>query len=178
MSKYNNEDKKIYIELMESAKHSIRSAAKEAGIPKSVGERWWKTYQSLGMEFLLNKSTIKSQNYSLEFKLHGIKYRKDKKLSLNQAAADLGITADALARWEKLYFEEGEAVFCIKMNEKPPRAMKNKEYKDYKANSLTEKEAKELIAENERLRAEIDYIKKCIALTQQKRKSQAKKKQK
>lgn len=175
MSKYNDEDKKKYIELMESAKHSIRSAAREAGVSKSAGERWWKTYQSLGMEFLLNKSKVRIKNYSLEFKLHGIKYRKDNQLSLNQAAADLGITASVLANWEKLYFEEGEAVFSIKTNEKPPKAMKNKEYR---ATSLTQKETKELILENERLRAELDYIKKCIALTQQNEKSKVKKKQK
>jgi len=49
MTKYNIEDKKKYIELIKSGKHSVRSAAKEAGVSKSVGERWWKTYESLGL---------------------------------------------------------------------------------------------------------------------------------
>lgn len=173
MSKYSIEDKRKYIKLIESGKHSIRSAAKEVGVSKSVGERWWKTYQSLGIEALTKKQRNHSTNYSSEFKLHAIKYKRDKNLSFNQAAADLGVAITTLTRLEQIYLEQGEEGLSMNANRRPYKTMKNK---GSKINSSTEKE--ELIAENERLRAEIDYLKKCIALTQEKRKLQTKKKQK
>jgi len=172
MSKYSIEDKRKYIKLLESGKHSIRSAAKEVGVSKSSGERWWKIYQSLGIEALVKKSKNFSRNYSSEFKLHAIKYKKDNHLSINQAAADLGVAVSTLTKWEQIYLKQGEEVFSVKLNRKPYKTIKSKESK---INSSTEKE--ELIAENERLRAEIDYLKKCIALTQEKKKLRAKKKQ-
>ena len=75
MSKYNLEDKKKYIELIKTGKHSIRSAAKELGISKSVGERWLKIYESLGIEGLTTDNIKQVKNYSFEFKLNGVKYK-------------------------------------------------------------------------------------------------------
>lgn len=76
MSKYSIEDKRKYIKLIETGKHSIRSAAKEVGASKSVGERWLKTYQSLGIEALIKKPRNHYTKYSSEFKLYAIEYKK------------------------------------------------------------------------------------------------------
>lgn len=173
MSKYSIEDKKKYIKLIESGKHSIRSAAKEIGVSKSVGERWLKTYKALGIEALIKKPRNHYTKYCSEFKLYAIEYKKDNHLSFNQASADLGVAIATLTRWEQIYLEEGEEGLSVSANRRPYKTMKNRESK---INSSKGKE--ELIEENERLRAEIDYLKKCIALTQEKGKPQTKKKQK
>ena len=173
MIKYTIEDKRKYIELIKSGKHSLRSAGKEAGVSKSVGERWWKTYESVGFDALLKKTTG-SKNFSSEFKLNGIKYMQENHLSLNQASIDLGISSNTLARWEKIYLEEGEMGFYPKEKSLKHKTMKKNE--DSKL-SISNKETKEdLIKKNEKLEAEIAYLKKCIALVQEKTKSQTKKK--
>lgn len=172
MSKYSIEDKKKYIELIKTGKHSIRSAAKELGISKSVGERWLKIHESLGVEGLITDSIKPGKNYSFEFKLNGVKYKQENHLSLNQASIDLRISSGSLARWEKIYLEEGDVGFMPKVRNLQPKVMKNKESK---LSSSTEKGNHELIYENDKLKAEIAYLKKCIALAQAKTKSETKK---
>jgi len=86
----------------------------------------------------------------------------------------LGISATTLARWEQIYLEEGEEGLAAIAKSRPSKAMKNKESK---LDSSTDKAKEELIIENERLRVEIAYLKKCIALAQKKKKLQAKKRQ-
>lgn len=171
MIKYNTEDKKKYIELMKTGKHSLRSAAKELGISKSVGERWLKIYESLGMEGLVKDKIKNGKNYSFEFKLNEVKYKQENHLSLNQASMDIGISSGSLYRWEKIYFEEGELGFTLKVKDLSSKAMKNKKSE---LSTTTDQSKEELVNENEKLKVEVAYLKKCIALAQTNTKSQTK----
>ena len=116
---------------------------------------------------------IKILKYDNKLKLNGVKYKQDNHLSLNQASIDIGILSGTLARWEKIYLEEGEVGFMQKVKNLQPKVMKNKESK---LSSSTEKGIKKLTSENDKLTAEVAYLKKCIALAQEKTKLQTKKK--
>lgn len=173
MTKFNEEIKKKFIELMESKKHSISSAANEIGISISVGKRCWKMYNNHGYEGLI----MKSGNYSGEFKVNAVKYMHENHLSINEASANLGIPSHAtLLKWERIYYEEGEEGLLVEKRGRPNKSMSKNTTKTPK-NSSKEKE-EDLIAEVQRLRAENAYLKKYNALVQEKQRLQTKKKQK
>ena len=172
MTKFNEEIKKKFIELMKSNKHSISSAAKEIGISNSVGKRCWKMYSIHGYEGLI----MKSGNYSGEFKINAVKYMRENNLSIQEASAKLGIPSHTtLLKWERIYYEEGEEGLLVEKRGRPNKPMSKNTTKTPK-NSSKEKE-EDLIAEVQRLRAENAYLKKYNALVQEKQRLQAKKKQ-
>lgn len=173
MTKFNGETKKKLIELMESNKHSVSSASKEIGVSVSIGKRWWKMYTEHGLEGLI----MKSGTYCGDFKVNAVKYMHDNKLSLNETSAMFGIPGvSTLLKWERIYYEEGEAGLLHERRGRPNKDM-TKKSKDPKK-KLEKQVEEDLIAEVERLRAENAYLKKYNALIQEKRDLQAKKKQK
>lgn len=173
MTKFNEEIKKKFIELMESNKHSTVSAAKELGISRSVGKRWWKMYSNHGYEGLI----MKSGSYSGEFKLNAVKYMHNNNLSINEASARLGIPSNAtLLMWERIYYEEGDEGLLIEKRGRPKKSMNKNSMKTPK--NISKEREEDLIAEVQRLRAENAYLKKYNALVQEKQSLQAKKKPK
>ena len=95
--------------------------------------------------------------YSGEFKQKVIEDVIQNKLTQREAATKYGITNKTqVLRWERIYLEEGAEGLCIERrgrgsSGRPPKQMDKKVEED-------------LIAENQRLRAEIDYLKKLNAL--------------
>lgn len=172
MTKFNEEIKKKFIELMKSNKYSASSAAKEICISASVGKRWWKMYNKHGYEGLI----MKTGNYSSIFKVNAVKYMHENHLSISEASANLGIPSDAtLLKWERIYYEEGEEGLLVERRGRPKKSMSKNTTKNPKDFSKVIEE--DLIAEVQRLRAENAYLKKYNALVQEKQRSQAKKKQ-
>ena len=171
MTKYTVETKKKLIELIEKKNHSINSAARELGVSKSIAKRWMKMYQAHGYEGLI----MKKRSYSGEFKINVVEYMHKNYMSLEEASAKYGIPAPStLAKWERIYYEEG-AIGLTTDNRGRPRKNMSKKPKEKKISKGVEED---LIAEIQRLRAENAYLKKYNALVQEKKNIEAARKRK
>lgn len=170
MTKYNELTKKKFIELMNSNGHSTYSAAKELNISRPVAQRWWTMYKVHGYKGLV----MKSKKYDGEFKLNVIKYMHDNHLSYYDVSAKFGIPSDStLRKWERIYYEQGEEGLLKNRQGRPRKTMSNT-----KNNDLSKEKEEDLIAEVQRLRAEVAYLKKYNALVQKKKDLKTRKKQK
>ena len=104
------------------------------------------------------------RRYTPEFKVMVIETMRKEKLSHKEAARRFKINAhSAVAKWERIYLEEGKEGLYIerrgrKSTGRPPKLKKEVE--------------EDLIAEVQRLRAENAYLKKLNALVQEREKSQ------
>lgn len=174
MTKYNLELKKKFVELIESNQYSIGAVSNELGISVSMGRRWWKMYQTHGLEGL----SMKSGKYSGEFKVHVVKYMYENHLSVKEASAMFGIPSDTtLLRWECIYASEGESGFMLEKRGRPRKNDMEKEKTEIECNPNNSETKDDLILEVKRLRAEVAYLKKSIALKEEKRSLQTKKNQ-
>ncbi len=106
------------------------------------------------------EKTRRNKVYGAEFKIsvimdmreHHLGYRETaRKYELRQS----GSVVDMLKRWERIYLEEGAEGL---MKERRGRGSKGRPLK------LDKKVEEDLIAENQRLRMEIEYLKKLSAL--------------
>ena len=107
----------------------------------------------------------KQKNYSAEFKICVIMDMRENRLSYYAAARKYGIitkstggATNTLRRWERIFLEEGAEGL-----------MKERRGKSYGSKKgcppkLDRKVEEDLIAENQRLRMEIEYLKKLSAL--------------
>ena len=97
--------------------------------------------------------------YTGEFKQKVVEYMRENKLSYNETMRIFEITGKmSIARWERIYLEEGAEGLKIerrgsKGKGRPPK--------------LEKKVEEDLIAENQRLRMENEYLKKLNALVQE-----------
>jgi transposase len=149
---------------------SIRSLSKRWIISTSLIRKWIDHHRLLGLKGLLPKSAI---YHTREFKLKVVKAYKDKELSLRDCCLQFNIPSQStLSSWVKRYDQRG----LDGLNEqkgRPKTMKKDKAAPKKKAEPLTRLE--ELERENLYLRAEIDFLKKLDALTQEKQ-TQLKKK--
>lgn len=174
MAKFDLELKKKFVELMESNKHSINTAANELGISEASGKRWWKMYHLHGEEGL----SMKSGTYSGEFKVHVVKYMQENHLSSRDASAIFGIPSNAtILKWERIYSEEGESGLLAESRGRPQKHDMKKDKNKLESNSLNNEIGENLLSEVKRLRAEVAYLKKSIALKEEKQSLQIKKRQ-
>ena len=114
----------------------------------------------------MRKKGTKNKNYSPEFKISVILDMRSKDLSYSetvrkywgtQTKAETANYRFTLRNWERIYLEEGEIGF---MEEKRGRKSTGRPRKK----SLDKSVEEDLIAENQRLRMEIEYLKKLSAL--------------
>jgi len=93
--------------------------------------------------------------YSGEFKQRLVEDMRENQLAHKATARKYGINDRQVRNWERIYLEEGPMGLYI---ERRGRGSKGRPVK------LDKKIEEDLIAENQRLRAEIDYLKKLNAL--------------
>ena len=110
----------------------------------------------------------KNKIYSPEFKICVIMDMQDHRLSYSQTVrkynlgpVESGGARAMLQRWERIFLEEGAEGL---MKERRGRASKASGCNKGRPPKLDKKVEEDLIAENQRLRMEIEYIKKLSAL--------------
>ena len=128
----------------------------------------------------MSKTARKNKNYSSEFKLSVIMDMREHRLGFRETARKYELTvsseasaANMIQRWERIYLEEGAEGL---MKERRGRACAASGTRKGRPPKLEKKVEEDLIAENQRLRMEIEYLKKLDALVQ-KRLQEEKKKQ-
>ena len=109
-----------------------------------------------------------NKNYSPEFKIRVIMEMREHGLGYHETVRKYELGNDQtggaramLQRWERIYLEGGAEGF---MKERRGRASKASGSNKGRPPKLAKKVEEDLIAENQRLRMEIEYIKKLSAL--------------
>ena len=127
-----------------------------------------KSQTLLEVHIFMGKTGRKNKNYSPEFKISVIMDMREHHLGYCETARkyDLGdprkgSSVHMLQRWERIFLEEGAEGL---MKERRGRACKASGTQKGRPPKLDKKVEEDLIAENQRLRMEIDYLKKLSAL--------------
>ena len=114
------------------------------------------------MYIFMAKKGQKFKHYSADQKLNVILDMREHRLGYREAARKYAITNhDVIRRWERIFLEEGAEGL---MKEKRGRACAASGTKKGRPPKLDPKVEEDLIAENQRLRMEIEYLKKLSAL--------------
>ena len=118
--------------------------------------------------FFMSKKAQKQRKYSPEFKLSVIMDLREHHLSFRETARKYNLViqseasaANMIQRWERIFLEEGAEGL---MKERRGRACKASGTRKGRPPKLDKRVEEDLIAENQRLRMEIDYLKKLSAL--------------
>ncbi len=129
----------------------------------------------------MGKTGRKNKVYSAEFKIGVIMDMREHRLGFRETARkyELTVTSEASAanmvqRWERIYLEEGAEGL---MKERRGRACSASGTRKGRPPKLDKKIEEDLIAENQRLRMEIEYLKKLDALVQKRLQEERKKQQ-
>lgn len=101
---------------------------------------------------------IPKKRYTGEFKQMAVEEMLNKNLSQYETATKHQISRSMLQRWERIYLEEGPEGLYIERRGRTSGTKKGRPPK------LDKKVEEDMIAENQRLRAEVDYLKKLNAL--------------
>ena len=127
------------------------------------------------VHIFMAKKGQKQKRYSAEFKISVILDMREHQLGYRETARKYCLTrkseaaaSDMIQRWERIYLEEGAEGL---MKERRGRGSKGRPAK------LNEQTKEDLIAENQRLRMEIEYLKKLSALVQKREEREKEKKQ-
>ena len=131
--------------------------------------------------FMSKRGTI-HQKYSAEFKIgvimdmreHRMGYRETVRKYWDVSKGQEANYKNAVQRWERIYLEEGAEGL---MKERRGRAYSTSGTRKGRPPKLDKKVEKDLIAENQRLRMEIEYLKKLDALVQKRLHKERKKQQ-
>ena len=122
------------------------------------------------------KKGQKFKHYSADQKLNVILDMREHRLGYRETARKYAITNhDVIRRWERIFLEEGAEGL---MKEKRGRACAASGTKKGRPPKLDPKVEEDLIAENQRLRMEIEYLKKLDALVREREERENARKQK
>ena len=129
----------------------------------------------------MGKTGRKNKKYSPEFKICVIMDMREHRLSYHETVRKYELGNDQtggarlmIQRWERIFLEEGAEGL---MKERRGRACKASGSNKGRPPKLDRKVEEDLIAENQRLRMEIEYLKKLDALVQKRLQEEKKKQQ-
>ena len=131
--------------------------------------------------FMAKRGTIQ-QKYSAKFKIgvimdmreHHLGYRETVRKYWDVSKGQEANYKNAVQRWERIYLEEGAEGL---MKGRRGRACSASGTRKGRPPKLDKKVEEDLIAENQRLRMEIEYLKKLDALVQKRLQEERKKQQ-
>ena len=131
--------------------------------------------------FMSKRGTIQ-QKYSAEFKIgvimdmreHHMGYRETVRKYWDVSKGQEANYKNAVQRWERIYLEEGAEGL---MKERRGKVCSASGTRRGRPPKLDKKVEEDLIAENQRLRMEIEYLKKLDALVQKRLQEEKKKQQ-
>jgi len=106
--------------------------------------------------------------YTGEFKQEVVGDMRESGISQNEAAAKYGVPRSRVQAWERIYLEEGASGLYEERRGRASGAGKGR------APKLDRQIEEDLIAENQRLRAENDYLKNLHALVQERERREKK----
>ncbi|MBQ3075013.1 MAG: helix-turn-helix domain-containing protein [Clostridia bacterium] len=110
----------------------------------------------------MGKRGRKNRSYSSEFKISVILDMREHRFGYVETARKYGIpNYRVIQRWERIYMEEGAEGL---MKERRGKACAASGTRKGRPPKLDKKVEEDLIAENQRLRMEIEYLKKLSAL--------------
>jgi len=119
----------------------------------------------------MGKKIVRRQ-YGGEFKQRAVEDLRNNRLSQYEVAAQYGISRSMIQRWERIYLEEGVAGLYI---ERRGRASAASGVQKGRRPKLDKQVEEDLVAENQRLRAEVAYLKNLQALVLEDERRQHKK---
>ena len=130
----------------------------------------------------MRKKGSKNKVYSAEFKIGVIMDMREHHMGYRETVrkywdVSKGLEANyknAVQRWERIYLEEGAKGL---MKERRGRGLTAEGKKRGRPPKLDKKVEEDLISENQRLRMEIEYLKKLDALVQKRLQEEKKKQQ-
>ena len=122
----------------------------------------------------MRKKGTKNKVYSAEFKINVIMDVRENHLGYNEAERKYSLPHSRIQKWERIYLEEGAEGL---MKERRGRASKVDGIAKGRPPKLDKKIEEDLIAENQRLRMENEYLKKLSALVRKRMLKEEKKQQ-
>ena len=169
MSKYSSEFKLEVVKYYLDNNVGYQTTADHFSVAYALVLKWVRKYKENGYAGLMKNQ---KSSYSGDFKLNVVEYMHENHLSCQEAAVHFNLAGDyVVSKWERIYYEEGPQCLYIErrgrsknMSSKPKKKNLNKEVEE------------DLIAENQRLRMENEYLKKLNALVQERIKREDKKK--
>ena len=163
MSKYSFEEKCEAVQRVLNGM-SLSESARIMGVCASQVRKWFHLYENHGWEALKNGGA----SYDGTVKAMVVEYMHSNHLSYKSTAAFFGVKCDSnVAKWERIYYEEGpEGLLNCTPRGRPPKGMEKKKSVSQKK-ELSEATKEDLIAEVQRLRMENEYLKKLRALVQE-----------
>ena len=169
MSKYSTELKLDVVNYYLKEHSGYTLTAEKFDIPRSLVVRWVRKYKENGYEGLIKNQKI---SYDGNFKQNVVEYMYNNHLSCQETAFHFNLAGDyVVSKWERIYYEEGPQGLYIERRGRS-RNMSSKS----KKKNLNKEIEEDLIAENQRLRMENEYLKKLNALVQERIKQENKKK--
>ena len=109
---------------------------------------------------------VPNKRYTPEFKKHVIETMHQEHLSCAEAGRQFGVAQQRVSDWERIYLTEGAEAFFVERRGRGSKGRPRKLSKDVE---------EDLLAENQRLRAELAYLKKLQALVLEDERCQSKK---
>lgn len=119
------------------------------------------------------RKRISNARYTGDFKCQVVEDIQKDKLSHRQASEKYEVPRSVISRWERIYLEEGTQGLYIERRGRASVASGTQKGRPAK---LPKQVEEDLIAENQRLRAEIDYLKNLHALVSERVRREKKRK--
>ena len=142
---------------------TISEIISKYNVSSQTVRRWVEEYDSRGVEGLLTKP--KNKAYTGEFKQTVVDDMRKNNLSQSEVSRKYAIGRGQVQQWERIYLEQGPEGLYIEKRGRSAKSMNAKEQI-----TLKKSVEEDLIAENQRLRMENEYLKKLNALIQAKEK--------
>ena len=114
---------------------------------------------------------IPNARYTGDFKCQVVEDIQKNKLSQYQASAKYNVQRSVISRWERIYLEEGAQGLYVERRGRASAASGTQKGRPAK---LPKQVEEDLIAENQRLRAENDYLKNLHALVSERERHEKK----